>query len=60
MQSFATEMNKGGQFLGSVKKSVTPLRQMHGYRQYDEEVGDFSGPFRSFRDKEGRSGISFV
>ena len=57
MQSFSTQMSKGGQFLGSVKKSLMPVRQLHGFREFDEEMSDFASPFRAYRDKEGRSGI---
>ena len=58
MQSFSTQMSKGGQFLGSVKKALMPVRTLHGAREFDEEMSEFASPFRAYRDKEGRSGRS--
>ena len=50
---FAEEMEKTGQFLGSIKKAMQPLRQRHG-RLFDELLTEFSSAFRSYRDREGR------
>lgn len=56
IQSFANEMAAGGQFLGSVKKAMLPMKQSHG-EECEEKIGSFASPYRAYRDKEGRSGL---
>ena len=56
METFAKDMRlSNGQFLSSVKKAQVPLRQKYA-TEFDNRSADFGSPFRSYRDKEGRSG----
>ena len=56
MQSFSIQMSRGGQFLGSMRKAVMPVRLLHGSRQFDEQMSEFATIFRAYRDKEGQTG----
>lgn len=56
MESFAKEMRQSkGQFLSSVKKATLPVRRNHA-EDFANRMTDFASPFRSYRDREGRSG----
>jgi len=55
MESFAKEMGRSqGQFLSSVKKSINPIRKAYS-TEFDNRTAEFASPFRSYRDREGRS-----
>ena len=54
METFAQEMASSGQFLSSLKRSLQAAGG--NTARFEENVTDFSSPYRAYRDKEGRSG----